>query len=161
MPDTYDSETRSRVMRQVKGRDTKPELILRHALWSRGLRGYRLHRKDVPGKPDVAFLGRRVAVFVDGAWWHGHPDKWWVGRSGEYWDRKVQGNIDRDRRVDDELGSMGWTVVRFWDFEVLADPERCCEKVASALGGGAKRRRHDGGSRCLTSSSSRPAAKLC
>ena len=147
MPDTYDAETRSRVMRQVKGRDTKPELILRHALWSRGLRGYRLHRKDVPGKPDVAFLGRRVAVFVDGAWWHGHPDKWWVGRSGEYWDRKVQGNIDRDRRVDDELGSMGWTVVRFWDFEVLADPERCCEKVASALGGGAKRRRHDGGSR--------------
>ena len=147
MPDTYDSETRSRVMRQVKGCDTKPELLLRHTLWASGLRGYRLHRKDVPGKPDVAFVGRRVAVFVDGAWWHGHPDKWWLGRSGEYWDRKVQGNIDRDRRVDDALDSMGWTVVRLWDFEVLADPEQCCEKVASALGSGSRRRRQGGGSR--------------
>jgi DNA mismatch endonuclease (patch repair protein) len=147
MPDTYDSETRSRVMRQVKGRDTKPELLLRHTLWSSGLRGYRLHRKDLPGKPDVAFVGRRVAVFVDGAWWHGHPDKWWPGRSGAYWDRKVQGNIDRDRRVDDELNSMGWTVVRFWDFEVLADSKRCRDLVATALGSSGQRGRYRGRSR--------------
>jgi DNA mismatch endonuclease (patch repair protein) len=146
MPDTYDSETRSRVMRQVKGRDTKPELLLRHTLWSSGLRGYRLHRKDVPGKPDVAFVGRRVAVFVDGAWWHGHPDKWWPGRSGAYWERKIQGNIDRDCRVDAELNSMGWTVVRLWDFEVLADPKRCRDMVASALGSSSQCRRHRGSS---------------
>jgi DNA mismatch endonuclease (patch repair protein) len=147
MPDTYDAETRSRVMRRVKGRDTKPEIALRRVLWSSGFRGYRLHRRDVPGKPDVAYLGRRVAIFVDGAWWHGHPDKWWPGRSGDYWDRKVQGNIDRDRRIDAELDSMGWTVVRLWDFEVLADPERCCAKVASALGAGTRSRRHGGASR--------------
>jgi len=124
--------------------------VVRHALWSSGLRGYRLHRKDVPGKPDVAFPGRRVAVFVDGAWWHGHPDKWWPGRSGDYWDRKGQGNMHRDRRVDEELDSTGWAVVGLWDFEVLADPEGCCNKVASALGAGAKRGRHGGASHSRT-----------
>jgi len=147
MPDTYDSETRSRVMRQVKGRDTKPELMLRHILWSSGLRGYRLHRNDIPGRPDIAYLGRRVAVFVDGAWWHGHSDKWWPGRSGDYWDRKIQGNIDRDRRVDEELGFMGWRVVRLWDFDVIANPERCRDQVAQALAAGTKPRRRAGVSR--------------
>lgn len=133
MPDTYDAETRSRVMRQVKGKDTAPELVLRRALWASGVRGYRTHRRDLPGRPDLAFIGRKVAVFVDGAWWHGHPDKWWKGRSGDYWDRKVARNMERDRQADASLHALGWTVVRLWDFEVLRDPQGAARKVGDAL----------------------------
>jgi DNA mismatch endonuclease (patch repair protein) len=121
-------------MRAVKGKNTSPELLLRKVLTSHGIRGYRLHRKDIAGKPDIAFIGRKVAVFVDGAWWHGHPDKWWIGRSGAYWDTKIGGNIARDRRVDATLAEQGWTVVRLWDFEVLESPDVAAEKVARAIG---------------------------
>lgn len=133
MPDSYDAQTRSRVMRQVKGKNTKPELLLRRTLHAMGVRGYRIHRKDIVGKPDLAFMGKRVAVFVDGAWWHGHPSKWWKGRSGDYWDRKVEGNIRRDRAVDEALAQQGWTVVRIWDFEVAREPEAAAQKVVAAL----------------------------
>ena len=133
MPDTYDAATRSRVMRAVKGKNTSPELRLRKALSAQGIRGYRLHRTDIAGKPDIAFIGRRVAVFVDGAWWHGHPDKWWLGRSGDYWDAKISRNVARDRQVDAQLLRSGWTVVRLWDFEVMKTPEDAVAKVAEAL----------------------------
>ena len=133
MPDVYDAATRSRVMRQVKSKDTKPELLLRRTLWGFGVRGYRLHRKDIAGKPDIAFVGQRVAVFVDGAWWHGHPDKWWKGRSGDYWDRKVSRNMERDRQADQVLAARGWTVIRVWDFEVMRDPEAAARRVIQAL----------------------------
>jgi DNA mismatch endonuclease (patch repair protein) len=134
MVDRYPPDVRSRVMRAVKGKNTSPELLLRKVLTSHGIRGYRLHRKDIAGKPDIAFIGRKVAVFVDGAWWHGHPDKWWIGRSGAYWDTKIGGNIARDRRVDATLAEQGWTVVRLWDFEVLESPDVAAEKVARAIG---------------------------
>lgn len=133
MTDVYDSATRSRVMRQVKSKNTKPEMLLRRTLWRLGVRGYRIHRRDIAGMPDLAFVGRRVAVFVDGAWWHGHPDKWWKGRSGDYWDRKVARNMERDRQADTILSEQGWTVVRVWDFEVLRDPEEAARRVVKAL----------------------------
>lgn len=133
MPDTYDSGTRSRVMRQVKAGNTAPELLLRKALIASGVRGYRLHRKDIVGKPDLAFIGKRVAIFVDGAWWHGHPSKWWKGRSGQYWDKKIETNVARDARVDEQLQSLGWTVLRFWDFEVTKETGACVERVKRAL----------------------------
>jgi len=136
VPDVYDAATRSRVMRQVKSKDTKPELLLRHTLWALGVRGYRVHRRDIAGRPDLAFIGKRVAVFVDGAWWHGHPDKWWKGRSGDYWDRKVSRNIERDRKADAVLAEQGWTVVRLWDFEVVREPEKAARRVIEALPGG-------------------------
>lgn len=129
MPDTYSPEVRSHVMRQVKGRDTSVEILLRRRLYAEGLRGWRCHRKDLPGKPDLAFGRRRVAVFVDGAFWHGHPSKWWVGRSGEYWDRKIGRNVERDREVDARLAADGWLVLRFWDFEV----ERNLDTVAATV----------------------------
>lgn len=133
MPDSYDAATRSRVMRSVKGKDTSPELLLRKALRAQGVTGYRLHRKDIPGSPDLAFIGKKVAVFVDGAWWHGHPAKWWKGRSGEYWDAKIERNIARDRAVDAALTEGGWTVVRVWDFEVERYPNLAVERVVEAL----------------------------
>jgi len=119
-------------MKRVKTRDTAPELLLRKALWSAGIRGWRLHARKVPGRPDLAWLGRRVAVFVDGAFWHGHPDYYW-GQSGPFWDRKIERNRARDRRVDEELSDAGWIVVRIWDFEVERAPDDAVERVREGL----------------------------
>jgi DNA mismatch endonuclease (patch repair protein) len=86
----------------------------------------------VPGKPDVAWLGRRLAVFVDGAFWHGHPDHYW-GQSGKFWDEKIERNRKRDVKVNGELVDAGWTVLRFWDFEIDHDRSSCVQKIAAAL----------------------------
>ncbi len=134
MADTYPPEVRSRVMRAVKGKDTGPELLLRRALWAIGARGWRCHRRNLPGIPDLAFGRLRLAVFVDGAFWHGHPDHYWQGRSGPYWDRKIARNQERDRQADEALRAAGWSVLRIWDFEVEADPMAAAERVVAELG---------------------------
>lgn len=121
-------------MSRVRTRDTGPELALRRALWRVGIRGWRLHPKDVPGRPDLVFRRRRVAVFVDGAFWHGHPD-YYRGQSGPFWDEKIARNRARDARVNEELAVAGWTVVRLWDFEVETDPTASAERIAAVLGG--------------------------
>lgn len=133
MPDTYSAEVRSRVMAQVKGRDTTPELMLRKALWAKGVRGWRCHRRNLPGKPDLAFGRARLAVFVDGAFWHGHPSKYWQGRSGPYWDTKIARNKERDCRHNEALEDLGWRVLRLWDFEVERDPVGAAQRVAHLL----------------------------
>ena len=133
MADTYDSATRSEVMRRVKGLNTKPEMLLRKAMFAIGLRGWRCHRSDLPGKPDIAFGKARLAIFVDGAFWHGHPSKYWRGRSGDYWDNKIERNIERDRAANEQLTAHGWNVIRLWDFEVEADPQEAAVRVNQAL----------------------------
>lgn len=120
-------------MARVKGKDTKPEMLLRRALYARGVRGWRCHRASLAGKPDLAFGKVKLAVFVDGAFWHGHPSKWWPGRSGPYWDRKISRNIERDQVVDEELCANGWEVLRFWDFEVMDDLDAVVGTIMSKL----------------------------
>lgn len=132
MADQLTREKRSALMRRVRTHGTAPELALRKALWARGVRGWRLNRARLPGKPDLAWIGRRVAVFVDGAFWHGHPDYYW-GQSGEFWDAKIARNRARDERVNEELAALGWIVVRLWDFEVERDPDACARRVAEAV----------------------------
>jgi DNA mismatch endonuclease (patch repair protein) len=132
MADPLTSDQRSNLMSRVRTKDTAPELMLRHALWAAGLRGWRLHPKRVPGRPDLAWIGRRLAVFVDGAFWHGHPD-YYHGQSGAFWDEKIARNRARDERVNTELSEAGWHVIRFWDFEVERDPEGCAGRVQAAL----------------------------
>lgn len=133
MPDTYSKEVRSRVMARVRSRDTGPEVALRQAMYALGLRGWRCHRRALPGTPDIAFGRARLAVFVDGAFWHGHPSRYKEGQSGAYWDEKIQRNRERDRRVDRELKRIGWTVLRLWDFEVLRDPVGTAVRVQHEL----------------------------
>ena len=133
MADTYDTATRSEVMRRVKGQNTKPEILLRKAMFAIGLRGWRCHRNDLPGKPDIVFGKARLAIFVDGAFWHGHPSKYWRGRSSGYWDTKIQRNIERDRAVNQQLTAHGWNIIRLWDFEVEADPQKAAFRVNQAL----------------------------
>ena len=133
MPDVFSAEERSRIMAGIKTQDTEPELVLRRALWSIGVRGWRCHREDLPGRPDIAFGRARLAVFVDGAFWHGHPSKFKAGQSGQFWDRKIGQNKARDRRVNTELASHGWTVHRVWDFEVLDDPITAAARIQELL----------------------------
>lgn len=134
------AEARSRIMSAIRSKDTKPELRLRRALYAEGVRGWRCHPKRVAGKPDVAFAGLQLAVFVDGCFWHGHPDHFTPGKSGRYWDEKIARNQERDRRVNAQLADEGWKVMRFWDFEVNEDAASCARNVAREVEKRRKRR---------------------
>jgi DNA mismatch endonuclease, patch repair protein len=133
MPDNLTPEQRSRTMSRIRSTGTGPEIKLRKELWKRGLRGYRLNVKGLPGRPDIAWRKNRLAVFVDGAFWHGHPSAFRKGKSGDYWDQKIRRNMERDRAADMALQGLGWTVLRFWDFQIKTDSERCVDAVEEAL----------------------------
>lgn len=121
-------------MAAIRAENTKPELALRAALRQAGATGYRLHRKDIPGRPDVAFTRWGVAVFVDGVFWHGHPDHWNPGKaSSDYWRTKITRNIERDRAADEALTKSGWTVIRIWDQDVKTDVNDCARRITDAL----------------------------
>ena len=121
-------------MAAIRATDTKPELALRSALRQAGATGYRVHRKDLPGRPDVAFSRWKVAVFVDGVFWHGHPEHWNPEKaSSDYWRLKIARNIERDRAADVALAELGWRVVRVWDLDVRERLEECVQKVLCAL----------------------------
>jgi len=132
--DTRTPEQRRQIMRAVKTRDTGPELIVRRLLHSLGYR-YRVHRKDLPGKPDVAFLSRRKAIFVHGCFWHGHDcSKGRLPKSRlDYWKPKLNGNRERDRRTEDELRSIGWRVLVIWQCET-ADLDALALRLREFLG---------------------------
>jgi DNA mismatch endonuclease, patch repair protein len=133
MADNLTVEQRSLTMSRIRRRDTKPELALRSALRARGLLGYRVDRRTLPGRPDVSFGRAKVAVFVDGAFWHGHPSAFTQGKSGRYWDDKIARNVERDRAADVALAALGWTVLRFWDFQVRKELEMCVNSIAAEI----------------------------
>ena len=131
------SEAQSRAKRANPSRDTRAELLLRRELWKRGAR-YRLHRRDLVGKPDLAFVRARVAVFCDGDFWHGKgwPDdeqKLARGSNASYWRAKIAYNVERDQRVTGELVSQGWTVLRFWESEINADAADVAARVMQTV----------------------------
>jgi DNA mismatch endonuclease (patch repair protein) len=120
MTDVYSAEKRSAVMRRVKGRDTTPELTVRRLLTALGVR-YRLHRNDLPGKPDIVMAGRRLAIFVHGCFWHGHD----CARGArvpkanrDYWLGKVGRNRQRDGVSRAALEAAGWRVETIWECEM-------------------------------------------
>jgi DNA mismatch endonuclease, patch repair protein len=120
-------------MSRIRSRDTKPELLLRRELFRLGVRGWRVHAKGLPGKPDLAFTRWRVAVFVDGCFWHGHPDFFTPGKSGAYWDAKIARTQERDAQANAALAAAGWRVLRFWDFDVEESLPGCVERVLEEL----------------------------
>jgi DNA mismatch endonuclease, patch repair protein len=127
--------TRSEQMSRIRGADTKPELLLRKALWNQGLR-YRVRAVTPVGRPDVVFPGTKVAVFVDGCQWHGCPDHYVFPRTRrEFWGAKLAGNVARDRRQTLELEALGWTVVRVWEHRVFTDLDGVVGLVSAALSG--------------------------
>src|SRR3989442_9422396 len=127
-----DPETRHRVMASIRKRDTGPEKKLRSTLWAMGIRGWRCYG-SLPGTPDIVFPRWKVAIFVDGVWWHGHPAYLPRGRRGPYWDQKIAKNKARDRVVNGILQQAGWTVVRIWDLEIIADPSGAVATVLAVL----------------------------
>lgn len=124
---------RKRIMSSIRSSNTRPELALRSALWKAGVRGWRCHLRDLPGRPDLAFTRWRVAIHVDGVWWHGRPDYFEPGSRGPYWDKKIGMNRRRDRRVDRQLRALGWRSIRIWDVDVLKNPEKSVKRVIVAL----------------------------
>ena len=118
--DVYPPEKRSAVMRRVKGKDTAPEMTVRKALTAQGAR-YRLHRKDLPGSPDIVLPGRRLAFFVHGCFWHGHdcPRGSRVPKQNrDYWVGKVARNRTRDATSREALMTLGWRVETIWECEL-------------------------------------------
>ena len=117
MTDTFTPEERSEIMRRVKGTDTTPELIVRRLVHRMGFR-YRLHRKDLPGSPDLAFPGRKKAIFVHGCFWHGHSGckRARIPQTNrEYWERKISRNSERDKESARLLKKMGWKTLVVWE----------------------------------------------
>lgn len=117
MTDVFSPETRSAVMRRVRGKDTQPELTVRRLLTRLGAR-YRLHRRDLPGSPDVAMPGRRLAIFVHGCFWHGHDCPRGTRRpkaNAAYWSEKLSRNRERDRRAQAALAALGWWAEIVWE----------------------------------------------
>ncbi|MEW7988596.1 MAG: very short patch repair endonuclease [Candidatus Thiodiazotropha sp.] len=113
-------EQRSRCMSRVKSKNTKPERLLRKELWRLGLR-YRL-KNDLPGKPDIVFPGKKLAIFVDGCFWHGCPEHGEIPKTNkEIWKKKINRNIERDSENKNALISDGWTVLRVWEHELNED----------------------------------------
>ncbi len=122
-------------MRQVKNKDSKIEVLLRKELWKCGLR-YRKNVNGILGKPDIVFVGKKVAVFCDSEFWHGHN---WEERKSdfkshqEFWVPKIERNMKRDKEVTQRLEREGWMVFRFWGNEIKKDTEKCADKIQKAV----------------------------
>jgi DNA mismatch endonuclease (patch repair protein) len=128
-------EQRSRIMRAVKGADTTPELAVRRLAHGMGYR-FRLHRKDLPGKPDLTFPRLRKVVFVHGCFWHGHDCARGARipvQNREYWTRKVARNMERDRSVRSALQGLGWKSLVVWECEIK-DLDRLRRELRRFLG---------------------------
>lgn len=132
MADVMTPEQRSRCMARIRGKDTGPEVIIRKMLWSLGHR-YRINYR-LPGRPDIVFPGRRLAVFMDGCFWHRCPLHYQAPATNPgFWEAKIAGNVRRDREVDTRLATAGWSVLRFWEHEVKDDPERVLRVILDRL----------------------------
>jgi DNA mismatch endonuclease, patch repair protein len=130
--------TKSEQMALVRSKDTTPELVFRQALWEAGLR-YRI-RRTLPGTPDIVFVNCRVAVFVDGCFWHGCRRHYTApARNSDFWRQKLFRNVERDRRVDRELRRMGWRIARLWEHDISENVEAAVERVRRFVSPGAAR----------------------
>lgn len=120
MTDTLSPSARSERMGRIRSKNTQPELILRKLLRKIGFAGYRLHRVDLPGKPDIAFIGKKKAIFVHGCFWHQHGcGKYKMPKSrNNYWLTKLAKNIERDKENIEKLQTAGWSVLTIWECEI-------------------------------------------
>ena len=133
--DRLTPEQRKKCMQSNKSVGTKPELVLAKAMWALGLR-YRKNSGSIFGKPDFSFKKYKVAVFVDGEFWHGKDwerKKAEIKGNREFWITKIERNIRRDMEVTGRLKAEGWTVLRFWSNDVVKDTTSCAEKVKEII----------------------------
>lgn len=135
MADVFTAKKRSAIMAANRGRGNRStEVRLRARLVALGITGWRLNAKDVSGTPDFAFKKKKLAVFVDGCFWHGCTAcKNVPATRSQFWRKKIHDNKTRDRRVTRKLRRRGWTVVRFWEHELRMNPSRCVSVITASL----------------------------
>lgn len=137
MVDNLKPEDRKKTMRAVKGKGTKPERQLFSMLAGMGLKGWRKNADDIAGKPDVVFLQERVAIFVDGCFWHGcpHCQRKLPQTNRKYWEQKINRNIELAGQNNKKLGAESWVVIRIWEHEIrcLADRKIIRDKIRHAI----------------------------
>ena len=133
--DKHTPEQRRKNMQAVKNKDSQIELLLRRELWSRGLR-YRKNVNRIYGKPDIVFIGKKIAIFCDSEFWHGYN---WEERKKdfkshqEFWIPKIERNMERDAEVTAKLESEGWKVIRFWGNEIKKNTAQCANTIESVF----------------------------
>lgn len=132
MADNLTPVQRSYCMSRVKGKDTGPEKLIRSELHKRGLR-FKKHLKSLPGTPDIVFVRAKVAVFIDGDFWHGYRFPQWEHKVADFWKEKINKNRKRDQRNFRKLRKMGWRVIRVWQHEVKKSPQACTQKIIEAV----------------------------
>ena len=136
--DKLTKEQRHKNMVAVKNKDSNIEPVLRKILWDNGYR-YRKNYSKVYGKPDIVFIGKKVAVFCDSEFWHGYSwkeNKDKIHSNKDFWIKKIERNMERDEEVNKKLENEGWTVLRFWGKEITKNPRECFEEIVKALGKG-------------------------
>lgn len=128
-------EITSRIMSSIKDRNTGPELAIRKALWNNGIKGYRLHWKNVPGRPDIAFPSKKIAIFINGCYWHRCPHcKPPIPKSNlRFWENKFEQNVARDKRNVEQLGRLNWNVLVLWECQIKRDTDMCLNKVSMLI----------------------------
>ncbi len=129
------TDERSKLMSKIRGKNTKPEICLRLALWNKGCR-YRLNVTSLPGKPDIVFRKYKTVVFIDGEFWHGYKweekkDK--IKSNREYWIPKIERNMQRDLKNKHLLEKEGWKVFRFWEHEIRKDLDYVINSIINHL----------------------------
>lgn len=135
--DVLTQEQRHKNMSHIRGKNTKPEILLRKALWHRGLR-YWKNYKMLPGSPDIVITRYHIAVFVDGDFWHakGHQEcpGEQIESNKDFWQKKLKRNVERDKEVNDTLTDMGWLVLRFWESDIKKDLQKCVDTICKYCG---------------------------
>jgi len=133
----YTTPERSKIMSQIRGKNTKPELVFRKALYKAGYR-YRIDYKKLVGRPDIVLKKYKTVIFIDGEYWHGHnweKRKAKIKTNREFWIAKIERNMQRDREVNQELSELGYKIFRFWESEIKNELEGSLRKVIAHLKG--------------------------
>ena len=135
-----DPKVTHKIMSAIPSKNTRPEVLLRKALWKEGIR-YRINYKRIPGKPDIAITKHKIAIFCDGDFWHGH--NWAIrgygsfeqelSRYSDYWREKLLRNVERDEDNNRALRAMGWTVIRFWESDIKKNLDACVSQVKETI----------------------------
>jgi DNA mismatch endonuclease (patch repair protein) len=132
MPDFLTRRERSALMSRIRSKDTSPERTIRSMLHVAGYR-FRKHLRKLPGSPDIVFVSLKVAIFVDGDFWHGYRFSKWKHKLSDYWVLKIENNRKRDKRVFARLRRNGWRVLRIWEHELKKTPKAAFERIVACL----------------------------
>ena len=137
MSDVLTKEQRRKNMQHIHNKDTKIEVILRKALWHEGIR-YRKNYKKLPGTPDIAITKYKIAIFCDGEFFHGYnwdeqKPRILKGEHGQFWVDKIERNMERDRKKDQDLEMLGWTVLHFWGNDIKKNMDDCVKTIVDCI----------------------------